>query len=310
LRAYLNRLRRYVVHLLPLYFSAAVRDDPLFMMRPAFIRLVVGSLFRNYAFVPPEPVLEVRADLALVYGELYKEKVCLFHGYDPSQVRVVGAMDSDALVALSDSSSPSRDRSSWLSRRRLRPERRTLTYLVQPLAEDGLMDRKDYVALLRSVIEEAARNRLNLVVKAHPRSSHLLYDTVAEFPDVWIESTDLAASVHYSDVVLGHYSSALNLAVAERKAVLVWAPFGDVKFVRDITDRWSGVATYVSRGDNLGDALRNAIASPVDPGSTVYDAWLRRYYHFDGQEKVAKRVAEILIGEFPVDGVSMGPRKQ
>ncbi|MDQ7841962.1 MAG: hypothetical protein RDU83_13215 [bacterium] len=293
-----------MLHFGPMYFRAVVVEDPIFFLRPSFLTFVLGSFCRNYGFAPPQPMDEVRADLALVHGEFHSQKLQVLNGYSPSQVLVVGAVDSDEMLVALSSPSHKLRRQSWLLARGLDPSRPTLTYIAQPLVEDGFVSRRRFQAFLRDLAQEASSHGFNLLAKAHPRSSGRAFDSLAHHSCFFAGTDSLADSILYSDVVLGHTSTALGLAVAVRKPLLVWPYVTHGEFEAEVTQQLLEVARPVRSRDELACALRELVSPDWEADHKLYENWLRKYYYFDPTRGAGERIAEILIAVC-ADGIEM-----
>jgi hypothetical protein len=217
---YLDRARRYLSYYLPVYFRVTATEDPLSVLRPSFLRFLLGSLVLNYALVPPKPTSEVRADQALVYGQFYVERFEHLHGYQDNQVHIVGNLTFDPLIDVAKRGA--RGRETWLRSRGLDPARRTITYLPQPFVEDGYTSKSEFQSFLAVLTDQVNEKELNLIIKLHPRNSVDLFSALVGKEAVAIEQSDLVESIYYCDAVIGHLSTALGLAIAAHKPLIIW----------------------------------------------------------------------------------------
>jgi len=295
LRAQVSRLRRYALHFGPMYFRTATSEDPWFFLRPSFLKFVVGSFFRNYGFVPPKASEEARADLALVYGEAHSQKLQEVAGYRPGQVFVVGCVDSDELLEIAVDEAKGLGRERWFAERALDPARPTLTYLSQPLVEDRAVSKRWFEGFLGDLVGVTFSRRLNLVIKIHPRNSADVLGMLSGVPGVCVEKGRLASCIYYSDFVLGHTSTALSLAVAARKPILVWpyAPHGE--FEKQLVAPFLEVGEMVASREELERALQELESSDWRADDALYESWLRRFYFFDPARRARDRMADILL---------------
>lgn len=293
---YLRKVARYALFYLPVYVLATWPEDPFSIFRPQFLRFLLGSIFSNYSLVPPEPTSEVRADRAWVYGAFYAEKVQSLHGYQDSDVCIVGNPTFDPMVPLMQGKTQSRE--NWLRERRLDPTRGTLTYLPQPVVEEGYVDRADFDRFMTALATQTAECGFNLLVKLHPRSDPSLFSALNTRPGVAVGSLHLSECIFHSDVVLGHFSTALGLAVAVHKPVLIWdlskglaRAFGNLEGLRSI-------ARVIASADELAVTLRGIRDGEWQCDVQMYDRWLDEFACFAPDEPAAKRIARLLIREY------------
>lgn len=292
---YLDKAKRYLLYYLPIYFRVTVSEDPLFMFRPSFLRFLFGSLILNYTFVPPKPTSEVRADQALVYGEFYAEKFEHLHGYEDSQVHIVGNLTFDPLIDVAKTGAAGRE--TWLRGRGLDPARRTITYLPQPLVEEGYVSKSEFQSYLAVLTDQVNERELNLIIKLHPRNSVDLFSVLVDKEAVTIERSHLVESVYYCDAVIGHLSTALGLAMAAHKPLIIWDIF-KTTLLSSAWQEFSSVAHVVASADELRDELNAISTNDWACDRNLYDEWLRKYSYPNPEEKAVQRITEFLIAEY------------
>jgi hypothetical protein len=294
---YLDKARRYLLYYLPVYFRVAAPEDPLCMLRPSFLRFLLGSLFLNYWSIPPKATSEIRADQALVYGEFYAKAFKRLHGYRDDQVHVVGNPTFDLLVDLANQDEIGR-RNNWLEDRGLNPNRKTVTYIAQPLVEDRFVRKSDFETHLSLLLDQVAGEGMNLVIKLHPRNAGEFL-SMGRKQGVYIERTELTESVYYADVVLGHFSTALGLAIAAVKPLVLWNPFKVTStLVAGGFQQLIAIAHVANTPGELKGVLSLVRNDGWLPDQRRYQSWLREYSYFDRTEKAVQRIAQRLITEY------------
>jgi hypothetical protein len=293
---YLDKAKWYLLYYLPIYFRVTAPEDPLFMFRPSFFRFLLGSLVLNYTFVPPKPTSEVRADHALVYGEFYAERFKHLHGYQDNQVHIVGNLTFDEVIDVAKRGAIGRE--SWLSARELDPTRKTITYLPQPLVEEGYVGKSEFQDLLATLVDLANKKELNLIIKLHPRNNQGLFSSLIDKLFISVEEKNLTESVCFSDAVIGHYSTALGLAIATYKPLIIWNTFKGISVLSEGLQGLSSVA-HVARSLDELEGLLNAISNnDWACDGRLYDEWLRKYSYSNPEEKAIQRIAEFLVTEY------------
>ena len=293
---YLDKARRYLLYYLPIYFRVTAPEDPFFMFRPSFLRFLLGSLILNYTFVPPKPTSEVRADQALVYGEFYAERFEHLHGYQDNQVHIVGNLTFDALVDVANRGAIGRE--SWLRDRGLDPIRRTITYLSQPFVEDGHVGKSEFQSYLAMLTDQIKEKELNLIIKLHPRNSIDLFSALLGKEAVTIEQSHLVESIYYCDAVIGHLSTALGLAIATHKPLIIWDVFKTTRSYLNTWQEFSSVAHVVTSLDELRDELNAVNNNDWTCDRALCAEWLRKYSYSNPEEKAVQRITEFLLAEY------------
>jgi len=293
---YLDKARRYLSYYLPVYFRVTAPEDPLCMLRPDFLRFLFGSLILNYTLVPPKPTSEVRADQALVYGEFYAEKFKRLHGYQDNQVHIVGNLTFDSMVDIAKKAIVERE--SWLRARRLDPTRRMITYLPQPFVEEGYVGKSEFQRYLGVLGNQVKEKELNLIIKLHPRNDIALFRSLMDKEFIAIEEKDLVESVYFSDAVVGHFSTALGLAIVAYKPLIIVDTFKSMSGSFGDPEDLKSVAHVVTTQNKLGNTLENLSNNDWKCDRSAYNDWKRKYSHFDPKEKVVQRIAKYLIAEY------------
>lgn len=304
---YLDKAKRYLLYYLPIYFRATTPEDPLFMFKPSFLRFLFGSLILNYTFVPPKPASEVRADHALVYGEFYAEKFEHLHGYQDNQVHIVGNLTFDPLIDVAKTGAAGRE--TWLRGRGLDPARRTITYLPQPLVEEGYVGKSEFQDLLAGLVDLANKNGLNLIIKLHPRNNPCFFSSLTNKIFISVEEKNLTESVCFSDAVIGHSSTALGLAIAAYKPLILWNAFKAISVLSEGLQGLSSVAHVARLSDEIKELLDAISNNDWACDRNLYDEWLRKYSYSNPEEKAVQRIAEFLIAEYESLTENVGERR-
>ena len=301
---YVNKFRLYLFYYLPMYFKAVAPADPLCMLRLSFVKFLVGSFFVNYAFVPPRPTPEVRADQALAYGEFYAEKFKRLHGYQDNQVHIVGNPTFDPVIDVAKSGAMERKR--WLRARNLDPSKKSITYLAQPLVEEGYVSKHEFQKYLATLVRQAKIKGLNLIIKLHPRNNVGLFPPFTNKECIAIEENNLAESVYFSDVVIGHYSTALGLAVAACRPVIIWNAFKSMSGPLLDPENLESIARVATSQDELESILEDLSNNEWEYDRRLYNEWMQQYSYFDPKEKAIQRIAKWLIAEYKAPTENLG----
>jgi len=293
---YLDKARRYLLYDLPIFFKVMAPEDPLCMLKPSFFQFLARRLILNYRFIPPHRASEVPADQALVYGEFYAEKLKRLHGYQDKQLHIVGNLTFDPLIDLAESGAGGRE--SWLSARGLDPTRKTVVYLPQPLVEGGYCSQSEFQKYLAMLADQLTEKELNLVIKLHPRNDVNLFSVALSNQYVAIEETDLAGSVYFSDAVVGQSSTALGLAIAAYKPLIIWSMSKGQSFFSGRLEELDSVAYVVESPEDLGLVLDAISSTDWACNVKLYNEWLQKYSYFKLEEKAVQRIAAALIAEY------------
>lgn len=289
-----NKARRYFWYFLPSYFYSMLKVRPNRLLEPDLYKFIVGSLFRNYAFVPPKPTSEVRADLALVYGSFYKERIVELHGYEDENVKVVGNLDLDELVDIQEENS-----SEWnnISKNGVfTNSRKTLTYLTQPIVQGGHLEKIEYKNWVKNLCDRSEDIGFNLILKLHPRENASLYkDVIENYDNVFLFNESLFKVVFLSDFILSHYTTAIDLAVALFKPIIIF----DITDDRDKIESlyFHDIAPVASVQSEVFSLLEDLSSEEFDVNRESYKSWLDKFSYFDPEEKAVKRVANIILEE-------------
>lgn len=296
LSVYADKARRYLLYYLPVYATIVFPHDCLFFFKPRFIKFLIGSIFRNYAFSPPKSLPKIHTDHALVYGKWYAETVKNMYGYQDNQVHIVGNLTFDPMADIDKRDIVRRE--TWLKARKLDPTRRTITYLPQPLVEEGYVEKSEFQSYLAVLANQVKEKELNLIIKLHPRNDVAIFRPLMDKELIAVEEKDLAESIYFSDAVVGHSSTALGLAIVAYKPLIIWNTFESMSGSFLDPEDLKSVAHVATTQSELGSTLEGLSNNEWKCDRSPYNGWMRKYSHFDLKEKAVERITTYLIAEY------------
>jgi len=107
-----------------------------------------------------------------------------------------------------------------------------VVYVDAAYVESGTITKEENTDFMEYLSEVAERHNYNLVVKLHPRSSmSTYYDLKKERDNVFVVDSDvnLHDVLKHSDLVIGHYSTALKEALGLGRNILCASWFDDIR---------------------------------------------------------------------------------
>lgn len=245
---------KYLKNHIPNYFYSGLKKNPLFALMASPYSLLLKTFLQpgNYMLIPP-PSSELIPDLALVYSKKYCKYFTEKRGFSENKVKIVGDPNLDSIF---NSSAHHQSRTDYLNSNNISTHLPLATYIEDAFVEanyDG-WTQDSRVAHFKEIEECCCESGYHLVIKLHPTTARSL--NVKAFGELRhssvIEKTNLNQLIEFSDICIGHISTAINLPIVLDKPILI-PRWGISKNIAKYFD--SNVVTYC---DSL-DVFRNML---------------------------------------------------
>jgi len=221
-----QRAHKYLFYIIPNYYFSGLsyKWNFLFRLEPYSILLKLFLKPNRYILFPP-PSYEIHCDLALVWGNVYKQFFMEEYGYPENRVKVVGHPPLDSVFRLINNPPSNEDKYSFLETHLISSDRPYCVYLADGSVEqsqDGWTQESsiEHFDEIAQICNESGRQ---LVVKLHPSTNKLPIKSHFKLHDyIHIHSKiDLNTLIYWCESVIGQGSTTNDIAIFMKKPLFL-----------------------------------------------------------------------------------------
>lgn len=303
--ASLNRQRwtligKYIRFILPNYFISGTIENKMFPFRIAPYLLILKTFLwpHRYVLYPP-PTDEIHCDLALVFGNVYKDLFVNEYGYPPNRIKVVGHPQLDSLIRLMRKPGRNVDKSIFINKYSIRSDRPYCVYLEMGTVEQGAQgwttrNRISHLEQIATICNNAGRQ---LVIKTHPATDEIPIKAHFAQNDhvIVISDVNLNLLLYWSESAIGLGSTTNDLVFCLKKPLLLPA-FGLSKRMSEVVYERQPFALLCRSPDELLYYLSHPKESTKLLSSKDSKSYLSDVITFTDGNSIA-RICDALIRE-------------
>ena len=220
---------KYFLFIIPNYFLSGLLNNWRFLFRVEPYSIIIKLFLKPHHYVLfPSPSNEIYCDLALVWGNIYKNFFIEEYGYPENRVKVVGHPPLDSVFKLMNNPLGKEDKFLFLKTYSILTDRPYCVYLEDGSVEQGANEwttetRFEHLEEIAKLCEKAGKN---LVIKLHPSTDETpikLYFKNNKRVQI-IKNINLNKLVFWSEYAIGQGSTTNDIAIIMQKPLLlpVW----------------------------------------------------------------------------------------
>lgn len=217
---------KLLLYTIPNYFVSGLSNNKLFIFRKEPYSILLKLFINPHRYLLfPAPSSDYHCDLALVWGNIYKEFFMREYGYPEQNVKVVGHPPLDSVFRLLNSPPNESQRAAFYVEHDINDK---LPYCV--LLEDGAVEqgsngwttesRIQYLEEIADICKKADRS---LIIKLHPSTNASpinVYFTNHKHVYIYVK-IDINRLVFWADAIIGQGSTTNDIAIIMKKPLLL-----------------------------------------------------------------------------------------
>lgn len=256
----IKKATKYFDKIIPNYLYTLWKCNKKSIYTFGFVRVLYEN-FKNPSLNMFFPIKanEVLTDLCLVYSKKYIEYYQSL-GFSKNQIKIVGNPAYDDLFKRIKRKNFGSENLDLDIKNIIKEGRKFAIYLEDGFVEQGNMG--GWTKQFRNSFVNDIANRLLqdgyfLIVKLHPSSSNTDFSKKSE-NILFIKETDLNSLIYFSDFVIGHISTTINIALLLDKPVLIpnWSLAKNILdyYVKTgVANKWENILDKINLSINLHD---------------------------------------------------------
>lgn len=291
-----QKATKLLFYTIPNYFLSGMIQNKMFLFRKEPYSILIRLFINPHRYLLfPTPSSEFHCDLALVWGNVYKEFFIKEYGYPESNVKLVGHPPLDSVFNLLNNPPDESQKLSFLKEHFINSN---LPYCV--LLEDGAVEQgsngwntETRLQFLDDIAQVCLNAGRYLIIKLHPSTEAKPIHTYFlnhDHVDV-IERIDLNKLIYWADAIIGQGSTTNDIAIIMNKPLLLPA-WGVSEIPNQIVYKRHPFAELCASQSELYDAIQNNSFS-VD-SNKLRSNYIDEYITFtDG--KANERIVNFII---------------
>ena len=217
---------KYFLFIIPNYFLSGLLNNWRFLFRVEPYSIIIKLFLKPHHYVLfPSPSNEIYCDLALVWGNIYKNFFIEEYGYPENRVKVVGHPPLDSVFKLMNNPLGKEDKFLFLKTYSILTDRPYCVYLEDGSVEQGANEwtTETRIEHLEEVASLCKKSKKNLVIKLHP--STLAGPILKHFYDKkWVKiinNIDLNKLLFWAESAIGLGSTTNDIAIIMKKPLFL-----------------------------------------------------------------------------------------
>jgi len=221
-----QRARKFLFYIIPNYFLSGLSYKWWFLFRTEPYSILLKMFLKPYRYVLfPPPSSEIHCDLALVWGNVYKQFFIEEYGYPENRVKVVGHPPLDSVFKLMNNPPSNEEKLLFLKTHAISTDRPYCVYLADGSVEQGTdgWTCKSRIEHLDEITQICYRAGRQLVIKLHPSTDEPPIQSHFSKQDyVHIYSKiELNLLIFWCESVIGQNSTTNDIAFTMQKLLLL-----------------------------------------------------------------------------------------
>ena len=217
---------KYFLFIIPNYFLSGLLNNWRFLFRVEPYSIIIKLFLKPHHYVLfPSPSNEIYCDLALVWGNIYKNFFIEEYGYPEDKVKVVGHPPLDSVFKLLNNSPSDEKKQLFFSNYAISNIQPYCVYLEDGSVEQGTnrwttQTRIEHLKEIAMLCEKAGKD---LVIKLHPATDKIPIDMYFKNNNHVhiITIIDLNKLIYYSEAVIGQGSTTNDIAIIMNKPLFL-----------------------------------------------------------------------------------------
>ena len=288
---------KMIFYTIPNYFVSGMFNDKWFLFHKEPYSILLKLFFNphRYLLFPP-PSSEYHCDVALVWGNIYKEFFMKEYGYPEQNIKVVGHPPLDTVFKLLNTPPDERQKASFVKENFINNK---LPYCV--LLEDGAVEQgsngwtsETRIQFIDDLAIRCQKADRSLIVKLHPSTEvKPIQEYFKNHNHVQIfEKIDINKLIFWADAVIGQGSTTNDIAIILNKPLLLPAWGISAEKTKAVYKRHPFAELCVSQSE-FDHAI---VKSGIDKEKTkLKDQYIDEYITYtDGKanERIVKLIVE------------------